>query len=218
MLPKIVVFDLGDVILKLDWKKPLQLMGLDYIQAGHVFKSLLTGPDGIYDRYERGQLSDSEFFDAFKKHFGLKMSIPEIKSAWVQLVVGPVQGIDPMFAKIPSHYDKYALTNISENVYRHLKLDSTEPLYPILSKFRKIYSSFEMQLRKPQREIYEKLVFELQTNHPGIVPSDILFIDDRLENVEGARTLGIQAERCMPSDLGCLESILKKYRLLPDRN
>jgi len=50
--------------------------------------------------------------------------------------------------------------------------------------------SFELGVVKPQREIYEYAVSGL-----GVEPGEALFIDDRPENVEGARAAGLQACR-----------------------
>jgi putative hydrolase of the HAD superfamily len=50
--------------------------------------------------------------------------------------------------------------------------------------------SFELGAVKPQREIYEDAIRGL-----GIAPEQALFLDDREENVHGARSLGLNAER-----------------------
>ena len=57
-----------------------------------------------------------------------------------------------------------------------------------LSKFDKVFLSFELGLIKPNKDIYEKV-----TELLGIDGKDILFFDDRLDNVEGARSCGWQA-------------------------
>ena len=57
-----------------------------------------------------------------------------------------------------------------------------------MSNFDHATLSFELGVVKPQREIYEHAVQGLK-----VPPADALFLDDRPENVEGARQAGLQA-------------------------
>jgi putative hydrolase of the HAD superfamily len=57
-----------------------------------------------------------------------------------------------------------------------------------LDPFQQITFSYELGLIKPERQIYDYAVEGL-----GIRPEDALFLDDRVENVEGARLAGLQA-------------------------
>ncbi len=54
-----------------------------------------------------------------------------------------------------------------------------------LSKYDYSFLSFEMGLRKPEKEIYEKIMSEVPFKS-----EDILFIDDRQDNVDMARKMG----------------------------
>ena len=48
--------------------------------------------------------------------------------------------------------------------------------------------SYEVHLLKPDRAIYEEICKKY-----SLIPSECIFIDDRKENVEAARTFGMQA-------------------------
>jgi putative hydrolase of the HAD superfamily len=58
-----------------------------------------------------------------------------------------------------------------------------------LDHFDHVTFSFELNVVKPQREIYEHAVRGL-----NIAPDQALFLDDRPENIEGARAAGLHAE------------------------
>ena len=58
----------------------------------------------------------------------------------------------------------------------------------VVSAFDRIFASPELGLRKPERA-----AFDAVTQQIGIDPAAILFFDDTLENVEGARAAGLQA-------------------------
>ena len=57
-----------------------------------------------------------------------------------------------------------------------------------MAYFDHVTLSFEIGIVKPRREIYEHAVRGL-----GVAPEEALFIDDRPENVEGARAAGLDA-------------------------
>jgi putative hydrolase of the HAD superfamily len=57
-----------------------------------------------------------------------------------------------------------------------------------LKPMRRQFLSFEMGRRKPEREAFERIATEL-----ALPPDRILFFDDSLANVEGARAAGMQA-------------------------
>jgi len=58
-----------------------------------------------------------------------------------------------------------------------------------LKHFDHVTFSFELGIVKPQREIYDDAVRGL-----NVKPAEALFLDDRPENVEGAREAGLHSE------------------------
>lgn len=76
------------------------------------------------------------------------------------------------------------LSNLPQPLGKHLLQDQR-----LLKHFDFRTFSYELQLIKPDAAIYEDMIEGL-----GIAPEEGLFFDDRSENVEGARTVGLQAE------------------------
>ena len=58
--------------------------------------------------------------------------------------------------------------------------------------FDEFFFSHEIGLVKPDREAYDHVVRAL-----GVPPDRILFLDDNQINIEGARGVGLQAERAV---------------------
>jgi putative hydrolase of the HAD superfamily len=58
-----------------------------------------------------------------------------------------------------------------------------------LDPFEHVTFSYELKIVKPQAGIYHDAVRGVR-----VPPSEALFLDDKLENVEGARAVGLQAE------------------------
>ena len=59
---------------------------------------------------------------------------------------------------------------------------------PLSEFFDELYLSFEMNLRKPEPEIFESLL-----RSEGVEAADCIFFDDSEENCNAARALGIEA-------------------------
>jgi putative hydrolase of the HAD superfamily len=58
---------------------------------------------------------------------------------------------------------------------------------PLAAHFDVVVISFDVGCAKPDQRIYQITLDRL-----GVAPADALFVDDRAENIEGARQLGIE--------------------------
>jgi putative hydrolase of the HAD superfamily len=76
------------------------------------------------------------------------------------------------------------LSNLPAPLGQHLRETRT-----LLYRFDHVTFSFELGVVKPQPAIYEDA-----TRGLGVAPGEALFLDDRPENVEGARAVGLHAE------------------------
>lgn len=177
-----VLLDLGNVVLELDFRRMLDAIGLP---APSSEDAAMKGLDQIpiFDRFERGQVTDAEFFRAFGPQLTSPLTFPAFETGWNEIFVGEVAGIDETLRKIARRIPLYALTNVNAlHMKRIVK-------FPALRHFKKIFTSFEFHCRKPEPEIFLKSAEQM-----GVAVEDILFLDDRPENVDGARKLGMPAE------------------------
>jgi putative hydrolase of the HAD superfamily len=76
------------------------------------------------------------------------------------------------------------LSNMPEPLGSHLRATRT-----LLDDFDHVTLSYELRITKPQAEIYEDAIRGL-----SVAPAEALFLDDRLENVAGAKAVGLHAE------------------------
>ncbi|MGH9558414.1 MAG: HAD family hydrolase [Bryobacteraceae bacterium] len=94
------------------------------------------------------------------------------------------------------------LSNLPRPLGTHLRT-----LDGFLQNFDHITFSYELGVTKPDRAIYEDAVRGLR-----VAPQDALFLDDRPENVEGARAAGLAAELFVSWDR-FVEEIPARYGL-----
>jgi putative hydrolase of the HAD superfamily len=83
-------------------------------------------------------------------------------------------------------------TGLRTSILSNLPKPLGERLHEIpgfLDHFDQVTFSYELGVIKPEPEIYEYALRGL-----GVAPSEALFFDDREENIEGARAIGLQAE------------------------
>lgn len=179
-----IMFDLGVVLVHLDYapaiQRALPLCDPDKIEHSGSFLSLL-GRTPIVDAYERGEMSDQDFFASFVQHTGFRGTFETFAAIWRSIFHENTPMID--FAhQLARRYPAYLMTNASDLhvpwVFDHL---------PRLRFFKDYAASWEMRAGKPDPRYYERALARFSVPAAGS-----LFVDDRPENVEAARLLGFE--------------------------
>jgi len=200
ILIKAVVFDVGRVILPIEWSNVVKSLGLSD-QEGKAFGQKV-GHGSHYDLYERGQLSTEDFFSGFSKEYGLHHDKDQLKEAWALLIHPPFDGIHEVLEHLKSQVEVYALSNTNPAHFEKFMSEYTE-----FSHFHKVFTSFHLNARKPEHEIYFKVVETLQ-----MPPAEILFLDDMAENVHAARNIGMHSEK-VENSVEEIHKVLSHYKL-----
>jgi epoxide hydrolase-like predicted phosphatase len=185
---KNIIFDYGNVIFMLDFQKLKDGWKSLSIEDPDTFFSHGV-QDPIFDAFDRGLASAAEFRDFIRQKIGNNdLTDEEINTAWNSLLLGVDKGTHEILAELNKKYRTFLLSNINpihyEYIMNYLKkefgFESNDHL------FEKTYYSHLIGLRKPDTEIFEKV---LQEN--GLKPEETLFIDDIQANLEPAKALGI---------------------------
>lgn len=180
--PEAVVFDLGKVLLDFDYGR----FASNVLHKCGVPAEKILGAVNQSDlliRYESGFLTSQEFFNEVKLACNYTGEFHEFE---------PVFG--DIFSEIPEMIDlhrrlrerglpTYIFSNTSEMVIKHIRR-----AYPFFNTFTDYILSYEHRSVKPQPPIYE--VVEARA---GKKASQLLYIDDRLENIEHGRERGWRA-------------------------
>lgn len=99
---------------------------------------------------------------------------------------------------------KYCQIGILSNL---TKLDKDRLVKQVdLSKLDYVGLSFELEVMKPKNKIYQ--LVEEQTN---IEPNNILFIDDRIDNIKGAQDRGWNTLLATGEDSELIENKIKEF-------
>ena len=178
---KNLIFDFGDVFINLDKDGAMQ-NALDLFEVDALPEDLIA----INTLYEQGLLETEEFLEFYQENFP-KLTEDKIIDIWNFILKDfPRKRLE--FIQQLAIEKKYKLILLSNTNELHINwIKENVSFYKDFKNcFDPFYLSHEIQLRKPNANIYE---FVLTQNN--IKAEESLFIDDTLENTEAAKQLGI---------------------------
>lgn len=180
--PKAVVFDLGKVLLDFDYGHAVgRLVPLIRVDLG-VVKRLLVESPLLFD-YETGRLTTEQFFQRIREATGFGTDLAEFERIFGDIFTE----ITPMTALLPklkaAGVRCCAFSNTNEMAIRHI----TER-YPFYAQFDACVLSYEHRAMKPDDALYAVVEDTL-----ALKGADLLYFDDREENVVAGRERGWRA-------------------------
>ena len=179
---RFIYFDLGNVLLFFDHqlaaRQMAEVAGISPVQA---WKAVFD--DGLEARYERGEIDDRQFHEAFCAATGSQPSQAALRHAGSDIFRQNVP-ILPIVAALDSA--GFRLGILSNTCVAHWEYCQR---YKILTHAFSVYAlSFRIGALKPDPKIYAAAA-ELAE----VKPQEILFIDDIAGHVAGAKAAGFAA-------------------------
>ena len=185
---KNIIFDLGGVILNIDFKKTEEA----FTNLGiHNFSRLCSQfhATDLFLNFEKGKISPDEFIKALQSE-GAGMSEQRIVEAWNAMLLNFPEGRIQFLLTLRKRYRTFLLSNT--NAIHH---EAFQKIYPGIIEdigsldrcFEKAYYSHMIGMRKPDKEIFEWVLKE-----NSLLADETLFIDDTTANIEAAESVNIQ--------------------------
>ena len=188
-----IIFDLGGVLFDIDYKYTQQ--AFQKLGAINNFDAVYSQQKqaGIFDEFEKGNISPAQFREGLRKWLPASIKDSQIDNAWNALLIGlPLDKIE-LLGKLKKKYRLFLLSNTNE-IHLPEVFTMTDKAYSpgqFAKLFIREYYSCRMGLRKPEKIIYEKVIYE-----NGLNPATTLFIDDSIQNLQGAKLTGLQTLHC----------------------
>lgn len=184
---KNIIFDLGGVVLDIDENivyKELEKMGIRASELAHSKEFM-----DIMSKFDTGIYTAPTFRKKTKAILGQeKMTDQKFDSIWNSMLLDIPRERIAALEQIRKHYKIFLMSNSNEIHYdlyvRDLQLRFGYNEFDEL--FNKSYFSFAEHLEKPNPRF-----FELILDHEHLLPKETLFIDDTAENINVAKSLGI---------------------------
>ncbi len=181
---KSIIFDIGNVLAYFCWsesyKKRLSEEEYELIAKATVLD------EKTWVEIDKGVLNFDELIELFSK------DIPHLKDKMRDALIGTFSDI------VPYHYSEdwvkayksrgfnvYLLSN-----YGDYSFELSRPRFTFADHVDGAVISYQINKIKPDPEIYRFICDKY-----SIVPSEAIFIDDNLDNVESARRFGLNAVR-----------------------
>lgn len=201
--PQFIYFDLGNVLLFFDHPKAArQMAALAGMTQADVWAIVFDSD--LEMRYERGEIDCRAFYDEFCRRTSSAPDFATLKLAAAEIFEPNHAVIDLVYRLKAQGHRLGVLSNTCAAHWEYC----VDGRYPVLKECFEVYAlSYELKAMKPASIIYQRAA-ELAS----VAPEQILFIDDRPENVAGAQAAGYDAVEY--NSAAELEQQLRDRRLL----
>jgi glucose-1-phosphatase len=183
MQTKLILFDLGNVIVSISFQKTLEnwskLTGLSIEEI----LSRVDMEDEVHYTFEQGDIAPSRFRRHISERIGHKFTDKEFDEGWNSMILGVVPGIEDILLGLKKNFRLAILSNtnkIHEDYFMR-------KYWGTMRHFEKIFLSNKMHARKP-----ENRAFQIVLDSFKIKPEETVFLDDNIINVEASEKMGFK--------------------------
>ena len=186
---KNIIFDLGGVILDLDFKQTFE--AFDRLGAHHLEQWYSQNKqDPLFDQFDVGKITPSQFRKTLMQKLNITASDIAFDQAWNAMLLDlPKERLD-LIKKLRKQYKVFLFSNTNDI---HLKeifniCQRQHGFNSFAGYFDKEYYSNIFGMKKPDPQAFLKLIHE---NH--LLPQETVHIDDTMQHVLGAKQAGLHA-------------------------
>ena len=180
---RIVLFDLGHVVV--DWQ-PIRLYR-DLFETEAEAEAFVRDVCNMdwHVHHDRGVSMADNAKPLIAQYPHYTAQILAWRTRWLDMFEGYVPGMPPLMARLEeARVPLYGLSNLPTEI-----VEETFDAFPMIKLLQDVIVSGAEKTVKPERRIYE-IALERMGN-PN--PADVIFVDDRENNCEAAKALGIKA-------------------------
>lgn len=181
-----VILDYGAVLCHPPLPHEIEMMSRALSMTPEKFPTLYGH---ARDAYDRGDLTTREYWESVARKTGIELAPAAIetlaqldKDMWSRANTEMTDWVASLRA---AGYKTALLSNMQTDMIAHVRAK-----FSWLNDFDEQIFSSEVRLIKPDPALYRRALERLGTH-----PRETIFIDDREENVEGARAVGMTAFR-----------------------
>lgn len=174
-----IVFDLGQVLVRFDYKFFVEKVNKHKAGIGELFLELYKNNYEVHRDFEKGKLSEKIFIDKMLGFLDHIIDGETFCRYWSDIF----SFNNDVIALLPELKKKYKLYLVSNTNSIHKKYGYQN--YEFLKLFDQLFLSHEVGFIKPEVEIYRAV--EIAS---GFTSEEHIFIDDILEYVNAAQKIG----------------------------
>ena len=191
---KNIIFDLGGVIINIDYNKSTEAMR-KLSRTGSAIEFSQKQQSNLFDLYETGTSTCHQFRDQLRQEYNLEATDEQIDEAWNAMLLDiPAERIE-LLRELDKTHRLFLLSNTNAiHLIAFNKIVADSFTIPSLdSLFEKTYYSHLIGQRKPDAVVFEQIVQENNLNK-----AETLFIDDSIQHIVSAKEVGLQTLHLAP--------------------
>jgi putative hydrolase of the HAD superfamily len=201
---KAILFDLGKVLVNFNFETGVQALHAACSISRNRLEEVLWDENWIC-RYERGEISTSEFHAYLRETADLGLDLPDFCETWSSVFLPGLLVSEDLLLALKRKYPLILVSNTNE-----LHIDFVRTNYRVLDYFDHHVLSYEVGSLKPDRKIFEYAIAV-----SGHEPEALFFTDDREENIVAARQLGMHAHQ-FKTELQLMDALHQAGVEIPD--
>lgn len=178
-----IVYDFGGVLAEIHFDRVIdhwaRAAGADFA----TLRSRFTFSPA-YEAHERGEIDVGQYFQALRGELGIDIPDEAFAEGWNAVFGDEITPTIELVRRLAPAIPQYVFSNTNAAHHRHWGTRYRGAL----ALRRRQFVSYQMGFRKPERA-----AFEMISRETGVPLEGILFLDDTGENIDAARSLGIQA-------------------------
>lgn len=175
-----VIFDIGNVLI--EWQ-PERYYDRVIGEARRRAMFNVVDLHAMNDRVDRGENFRDVIYATAEEYPEYRSEIRQWHDNWIEMASPAIPQSVRLMRKLQEKgVPVFALTNFGVESF-----EFAQTQYDFLNEFDRTYMSGIMQVIKPDADIYAQLEADC-----GHAPSGLLFADDRVDNIEAAKTRGWQ--------------------------
>ena len=179
---KNIIFDVGDVLLEYRWKDMLKDYGLPDDEAYKVGNLMFN--DNLWHEFDLANMTRDEIVGQYLKNYPDYAKVMQWFMTHGELMHVKREDVWERAQKLKEKgYGIYILSNYSQELFEKHTKDA-----PFISLADGVVVSYQIHITKPDEKIYRYLLDKY-----NLKAEECIFFDDREENTEAARKLGIEA-------------------------
>lgn len=185
---KTLIFDFGDVFINLD--KQATLRELQKLEISNFSETLVSNNKS----YEMGLISSEAFLATYINEFS-HLTSDQVKDSWNAILMDFPEYRFKFIKKLSEEKDfKLILLSNTNEIHIDWIKQNVAFFEDFKNCFDSFYLSHEINLRKPNTDIFEYVL-----KKEDLIAEECLFVDDTSENTDAAAHLGLHTWHLEPT-------------------
>ena len=173
---------MGEVLVNVDEMDAVRKVArLTSHTPEEVWRRLMI--NGLVSSYGKGEFTPQEFFSevAKKLDFKKEISFEQMEELWTGIITGPKEDVIRIAQNLKKNYRLFLVSNTDGVHHAHIST-----MIPLDDLFESQIVSYLVGAEKPNAKIYK-----VALDAAKVPAENCVFIDDRAENIAGAKRAGM---------------------------